>query len=69
MVRDKIRHYRQNYLDQADPIAFIPLTVDTSDHISDDFNRLLFFHTHREVSVLVNKLPEESDQFRFLRTT
>jgi hypothetical protein len=29
-------------------------------------NLLLFFHVHREVSILVNELPEESDQFRFL---
>ncbi len=32
-------------------------TVDTSDHIYDYFNRLLFLHDHREVSVLVNELP------------
>ena len=25
-------------------------------------------YTHREVSALVNELPEKSDQFRFLRT-
>ena len=33
----------------------------------DDFIHLLFFHTHRESSVLGNELPEESDNFRFLR--
>ena len=33
----------------------------------DEFIRLLFFHTHRESSVLANALPEELDQFRFLR--
>ncbi len=32
-----------------------------------DFSYLLFLHTHREASALVNELPEESDQFRFLR--
>ena len=45
------------------------VTVDTSGRIYDDFSRLLFLHTHREASVLVNELLEESDQFRFLRVT
>ncbi len=35
--------------------------------IYEDFSRLLFLHAHREVSALVNELPEESEQFRFLR--
>jgi hypothetical protein len=44
------------------------VTVDTSDHIYDDFSRLLFLHVHRETSVLANEIkPEESGQFRFLR--
>ncbi len=33
----------------------------------DDFNRLLFLHVLREASALANELPEESDQFCFLR--
>jgi len=37
--------------------------------IYDDFNRLLFLHTHREPSALSNELPEESTQFRFLRAS
>ena len=28
---------------------------------------LLFLHAHRETTVLTNELPEESNQFRFLR--
>ena len=68
-VRVKIRHYRQLYLDRPDPIAFLPVVVDTSVRIYDDFSRLLFLHTHREVSFLTNELPEESDQFRFLHAT
>jgi hypothetical protein len=44
------------------------VAVDTSGRVYDDFNRLHFLHTHREVSTLDNELPEESDQFRFLRT-
>ena len=35
--------------------------------IYDDFSRLLFLHAHREASDLSHELPEESDQFRFLR--
>ena len=66
-TRIKIRHYRSLYLNRPDPIAFLPLAVDTSDRLYDDFIRLFFFHVHRETSVLVNELPEESDQFRFLR--
>ena len=31
--------------------------------------RLLFFYVHSEVPVLPNKLPEESDQFQFLRVS
>ena len=44
-------------------------TVDNSDHIYDEFSRLLFLHSHRELSGLVNELPEKSGQFRFLRST
>jgi len=35
--------------------------------IYDDFSRLLFLHGHRVASALSHELPEESDQFRFLR--
>ena len=64
-VRIEIRHYRNVYLNRPDPIGLVPLTVDTTDRLYDDFIRLLFFHTDREGSTLVNELPEESDQFRF----
>ena len=49
-------------LNRPDPIVFFPLTVDTSVSLYDDF-------IQRESSALVNELPEESDQFRSLRTT
>ena len=65
--RIKIRHYHNLYLNRPDPIVFIPLTVDTTGHLYDDFVRLIFFHDHREGSPLTNEFPEESDQFRFLR--
>ena len=67
MARD-IRHYRQLYLNRPDPIAFMPVAVDTSGRVFDAFSRLLFLHIHREVSALANEIPEESEQFRFLRT-
>ena len=31
VVRKKILHYHQLYLDRPDPIAFMPVAVDTSD--------------------------------------
>ena len=67
-VRIKIRHYRNVYLNRPDPIVFLPLTVDISDCLYDDFIRFLFFHTHRETSSLTYELPEESDQFRVIQT-
>jgi hypothetical protein len=66
-VRIKIRHYRQIYADRPDPIVFLPVAVSTSGHVYDDFTRLLFLHAHREASILAGELPEESEQFRFLR--
>jgi len=40
----------------------MPLAVDTSGRIYDDFLRLLFLHAHREASALANELQEESGQ-------
>ncbi len=47
--------------------VFMPVVVDTSGRIYDDFSRLLFLHARREASALANELQEESEQFRFLR--
>ncbi len=66
--RTKIRHYRRLYINRPDPIAFIPVTVDTSGRLYDDFSRLFFLYVHREASALSNQIPEESEQFRFLRS-
>jgi hypothetical protein len=66
VTREKIRHYRQLYINLPEPIAFMSVTVDTTGRIYEDFSRLLFLHTHREASALVNEIPEESEQFRFL---
>ncbi len=65
VARIKIRHYRNLYLNHPDPIAFIPLAVDTTGRMYDEFIRLSFLHAHREASTLVNELSEESDQFAF----
>ena len=47
-------------------VAFMPVAVDTSDRIYDDFLRLLFLPAHHEASDLANEIPEESGHFRFL---
>jgi hypothetical protein len=65
--RKKILHYRQLYINRPDPIVFLPAEVDTTGRLYDDLSRLLFLHTHREVSALDNDIPEKSDQFPFLR--
>ena len=53
-------------MNHPNPIVFIPLTVDTTGHLYDDFIRLLFLHAQREASALSDEVSEESDQFRFL---
>jgi hypothetical protein len=68
VARAKIRHYRQLYINRPEPIAFMPVAVDMAGCIYEDFSRLLFLHVHREASALSNELPEESEQFRFLRS-
>jgi hypothetical protein len=68
-VRMKIRHYRQIYKDRPDPIVFLPIAVSTSGRVYEDFTRLLFLHEYREDSFLTGELPEESEQFRFLRAS
>ncbi len=69
VFRIKIRYYRNLYLNRPDPIVFIPLAVDTTGRMYDEFIRLLFLHAHREPSALDNELPEESDKFPFLRVS
>jgi hypothetical protein len=45
----------------------MPVAVNTSGLVHDDFVRLLFLNVHREASILTGELPEESDQFHFCR--
>jgi hypothetical protein len=67
VVRKKILHYRQLYINRQDPIAFLPSAGDITGRLYDDFSLLLFLFANREDSVLANEILEESDQFRFLR--
>jgi hypothetical protein len=52
-----------------DDIVFLPITVSTSVRVYEDFARLFFSHAYREASILTGELPEESEQFRFLRAS
>jgi hypothetical protein len=47
----------------------MPLVVDTTGRMYDEFIRFLFLHVHREASALANELPQESDHFRFLHVS
>ena len=53
-------------MDRPGTIVFLPVTVNTSGHVYEDFTRMLFFHVHREVSILTGELPEESVSHRKL---
>ena len=68
-ARMKIWYYRQIYADRSDPIVFLPVAVSTSGRVYEDFTRLLFLHAYREASILAGELPEESEHFRFSRTS
>ncbi len=41
VVRKKILHYHQLYINRPDPISFLPAEVDTTGRLYDDFSRLL----------------------------
>jgi hypothetical protein len=56
-------------VDRPDPIVFLPIVVIASGRVYEDFVRLFFLHVHREASILTGELPEESEQFRFLRAS
>ena len=64
-VGSQILHYRRIYLDHPNPIAFMPLAVNTSGRLYDDFFLLFFFHTHRGASVLCNEVPRNRISFDF----
>ena len=68
--RKKIRHYRQIYVDNPDPIIFMSVTVNTSGHVYDNFVRLIFLHVSRETGALSGELTENltSQEVHFLHT-
>jgi hypothetical protein len=50
-----------------EPVVFMPVAASTSGRINEEILRVLFLHANREASALDGELPEESDQFHFLR--
>jgi len=58
-------------VDLSEPIVFMTVSVNVRQwgRLYDDFLIFLFLYVHRETSVLVGKLSEKSDQFRFLCST
>lgn len=66
-ARSKGLDYGRLYADRPDPIVFMPMSVSTWGRLYHDFIRLLFLHAHREAATLAREIPEESDQFSFLR--
>ena len=67
-ARIKNNHYRQKYAELPEPVVFMSVSASTSGRINEDFLLLLFLCVNREASALAEELPEESAQFRFIRT-
>ncbi len=47
VIGKKILHYHQLYINRPDPIVFLPVAVDTTGRLYDDFSRLLFLYAMR----------------------
>jgi hypothetical protein len=54
-ARKKILHYRQLYADKTDPIIFLPVTVNTSEHYI--CNTWLQWYTCTRTSIYVTRVP------------
>ncbi len=65
VARPKIHHYRQLYINLAEPIVFMPVTVDTVGRIYEDFSRLLFLHVHREVWLWLMRYQRNQNNLDF----
>jgi hypothetical protein len=55
VTRKKITHYRQMYIDRPDPIAFMPIAVDTSGRIYDFFLRTCLTNIKGSVGLILAK--------------
>jgi hypothetical protein len=55
VVRTKILHYRELYLNRPDPIVFLPAEADTTGRVYDDFSRLLFLTITVKLRLLSTK--------------
>ena len=66
-ARIKNNHYRQKYAELPEPVVFMTVSASTSGRINEEFLRLVFLHSLRDVSVWAGELPGESAQFRFIR--
>jgi hypothetical protein len=63
-ARTKIRHYRKLYINRPDPIAFMPVAVDTSGRVYDDFSRLgNLLQTNLTLKVNASQRPVYSSAF------
>jgi hypothetical protein len=49
--------------------VFLTIVVSTLGRVYEDFERLFFFHVYREGSIFAGELPEESEKFRFFRSS
>ena len=56
VVRKKILHYHQFYTDLFDPIVLMPVPVNASGRLYDDFLRLFFLNGTRGTSDLSGEL-------------
>ncbi len=69
--KQKVTHLKKK-LESPGPHCLDTLSCGHYRTLYDEFIRLLFlhaYHAYREASVLANEFPEESDQFRFLRSS
>ncbi len=65
VVRTKILHDHQLYIDRPEPIVFMSVAFDTSDRIYDDFFRLLFRQDQREHRLFLTKFRRKRVNFVF----
>ena len=72
VARKKILHYRQLYINRPDPIARLPVAVDTTGRLYDYMMIIVVYYFYTLTVKLRlwttkyrSEIPEESDQFRF----